>query len=320
MTTYKEAGVDIDKANKFVDWIKKQIPQIGFFSGFYEIDKNRYLVATTDGVGTKLKIAQLVNKHDTVGIDLVAMNVNDIITCGAKPLFFLDYIACGKVEFNVLKQIMKGIIKGCKIAGCAILGGETAEMPGMYDVSEYDLAGFACGVVEKRDLIVGENIKVGDKIIGLYSCGLHSNGFSLVRKVFSQEEQIKYSKELLKPTKIYVKEILELLKNFKPNKEIKGIVNITGGGFYDNIVRILPKNTKATINKNSWKPYKIFDLIQKKGNISDKEMYRTFNMGVGMVIVVDKKVSDKVLKFFNKQAVLIGEITNSKKPEVEILN
>jgi phosphoribosylformylglycinamidine cyclo-ligase len=319
MTTYKEAGVDIDKANKFVDWIKRQIPQIGFFSGFYEIDKNRYLVATTDGVGTKLKIAQLVNKHDTVGIDLVAMNVNDIITCGAKPLFFLDYIACGKVELNVLKQIMKGIIKGCKIAECKILGGETAEMPGMYDVSEYDLAGFACGVVKKQNLIVGENIKPGDKIIGLFSSGLHSNGYSLVRKVFSQEEQIKYSKEFLKPTKIYVKEILELLKNFKPNEDVKGIVNITGGGFYDNIVRILPKNTKAIIKKNSWKPYKIFDLIQKKGNISDKEMYRTFNMGIGMTIVVDGRVSDKIIKFFNNQAVLIGEITNSKIPEVEIV-
>jgi phosphoribosylformylglycinamidine cyclo-ligase len=319
MTTYKEAGVDIDKANKFVDWIKRQIPQVGFFSGFYKIDKNRYLVATTDGVGTKLKIAQLVNKHDTVGIDLVAMNVNDIITCGAKPLFFLDYIACGKVELNVLKQIMKGIIKGCKIAECKILGGETAEMPGMYDVSEYDLAGFACGVVEKQNLIVGENIKPGNKIIGLFSSGLHSNGYSLVRKVFSQEEQIKYSKEFLKPTKIYVKEILELLKNFKPNKDVKGIVNITGGGFYDNIVRILPKNTKAIINKNSWKPYKIFDLIQKKGNISDKEMYRTFNMGIGMTIVVDGRVSDKIIKFFNNQAVLIGEITNSKIPEVEIV-
>ncbi len=319
MTTYKEAGVDIDKANKFVDWIKRQIPQIGFFSGFYEIDKNRYLVATTDGVGTKLKIAQLVNKHDTVGIDLVAMNVNDIITCGAKPLFFLDYIACGKVELNVLKQIMKGIIKGCKIAECKILGGETAEMPGMYDVSEYDLAGFACGVVKKQNLIVGENIKPGDKIIGLFSSGLHSNGYSLVRKVFSQEEQIKYSKEFLKPTKIYVKEILELLENFKPNEDVKGIVNITGGGFYDNIVRILPKNTKAIIKKNSWKPYKIFDLIQKKGNISDKEMYRTFNMGIGMTIVADEKVSNKIIKFFNNQAVLIGEITNSKIPEVEIV-
>lgn len=319
MTTYKEAGVDIDKANKFVDWIKRQIPKIGFFSGFYEIDKNRYLVATTDGVGTKLKIAQLVNKHDTVGIDLVAMNVNDIITCGAKPLFFLDYIACGKIELNVLKQIMKGIIKGCKIAECKILGGETAEMPGMYDVSEYDLAGFACGIVEKQNLIVGENIKPGDKIIGLFSSGLHSNGYSLVRKVFSQEEQIKYSKEFLKPTKIYVKEILELLKNFKPNKDVKGIVNITGGGFYDNIVRILPKNTKAIIKKNSWKPYKIFDLIQKKGNISDKEMYRTFNMGIGMTIVADEKVSNKIIKFFNNQAVLIGEITNSKIQEVEIV-
>lgn len=319
MLTYKKAGVDIDKANKFVEWIKSKIPEIGFFSGFYEIDKDKLLVATTDGVGTKLKIAQLVNKHNTVGIDLVAMNVNDIITCGAKPLFFLDYIACGRIEINTLKQIMLGIVKGCKLARCKLLGGETAEMPGMYDISEYDLAGFACGIVEKKNLVVGENINVGDKIIGLFSSGVHSNGFSLIRKVFSQKELILYSKELLKPTKIYVKEILSLLKEFKPNKEIKAIANITGGGFYDNIIRILPNNTKAVIDKNLWKPHKIFYIIQKKGNVPEKEMYRTFNMGIGMVVIVNKVVVNKVLKFFNGSAIIIGEITGSKKQKVEII-
>lgn len=316
MITYKKSGVDIDKANKFIDWIKKQIPQIGFFSGFYEIDKNKYLVATTDGVGTKLKIAQLINKHNTIGIDLVAMNVNDVITCGAKPLFFLDYIACGKIELNVLKQIMQGIIKGCKIANCKILGGETAEMPGMYSIGEYDLAGFACGIVDKENLIEGEFIKESDVIVGLYSSGLHSNGYSLVRKVFSQQEQIKFSKILLEPTKIYVSEILELLKKFEPNKEIKGIVNITGGGFYDNIIRVLPKNTKAVIDKTLWQPHKIFKMIQQKGNVPDKEMYRTFNMGIGMVLIVEAKVAEKVVEFL--KGVIIGKIVGSKKVEVEL--
>ncbi|MFN3550899.1 MAG: phosphoribosylformylglycinamidine cyclo-ligase [Endomicrobiia bacterium] len=315
--TYKQSGVDIDKANRFVDWIKKKIPQIGFFSGFYEIEKNKYLVATTDGVGTKLKIAQLLNKHTTIGIDLVAMNVNDIITCGAKPLFFLDYIACGKIDLNVLKHIIRGIIKGCKLANCKILGGETAEMPGMYEPGEYDLAGFACGIVDKDKFIEGKYIKEGDIVIGLFSSGLHSNGYSLVRKVFSQEEQIKFAKILLKPTKIYVEEIMELIKKFEPNKELKGIVNITGGGFYDNIIRVLPKNLKAQIDKNSWQPQQIFKIIQQKANIPDKEMYRTFNMGIGMVIIVDKKIVEKVSKFFECR--IIGKIVSSKKTEVELI-
>jgi len=318
MITYKKAGVDIDKANKFVEWIKKQFPKIGFFSGFYKIEKTKLLVATTDGVGTKIKLAQILNKHDTVGIDLVAMNVNDIITCGAKPIFFLDYIACGKINLKLLKDIMKGIIKGCKTAQCELLGGETAELPGMYKDEEYDLAGFACGIVEEKNLITGKYVKPGDKLIGLYSSGLHSNGYSLVRKVFSKEEIKRYGKVLLTPTKIYVKEILNLLKEFKPNKEIKAIVNITGGGFYDNIIRALPKNCSCIIDKDSWQPYQIFKLIQQKGNVPDKEMYRTFNMGIGMVLVVDKKIYNKILNFFNNQAALIGEVYEDKEHKVKI--
>ncbi|MEM4368205.1 MAG: phosphoribosylformylglycinamidine cyclo-ligase [Candidatus Anstonellales archaeon] len=320
MITYKKAGVDIDKANKFVEWLKTKYPKIGFFSGLYNIDKNKSIVATTDGVGTKIKIAQLLNKHTTIGIDLVAMNINDIITCGAKPLFFLDYIACGKINLKTLKEIADGIIKGCKIANCELLGGETAEMPGLYKPDEYDLAGFACGIVENDKIITGKNIKEEDKIIGLFSSGIHSNGYSLVRKVFNKKEIEKYAKELLKPTKIYTEHIKELLKNFQPNKEIKAIVNITGGGFYDNIIRVLPNQFNALIFKESWQPYKIFKIIQQKAKIEDKEMYRTFNMGIGMVIIVDKKITDKILKLFYNDAVLIGKTIKSKnqKPSVII--
>lgn len=320
MLTYKKSGVDIDKANKFVDWIKKKFPKIGFFSGFYRIDKTKLLVATTDGVGTKIKIAQMLNKHDTIGIDLVAMNVNDIITCGAKPVFFLDYIACGKINLNMLKEIMNGIIKGCKLANCELLGGETAELPGMYKEEDYDLAGFACGIVEKKSLITGKYVSNGDKLIGLFSSGLHSNGFSLVRKVFSEQEVKKLAKTLLTPTKIYVKEILQLLKEFKPNKEIKAIVNITGGGFYDNIIRAIPKNCSCIIYKDGWKPHEIFKLIQQKGNISDKEMYRTFNMGIGMVLIVDKKVCNKILNFFAKNSTFIGEVYQDYKHKIKIID
>lgn len=320
MITYKKAGVDIDKANKFVEWLKTKYPKIGFFSGLYNIDKNKSIVATTDGVGTKIKIAQLLNKHNTIGIDLVAMNINDIITCGARPLFFLDYIACGKINLKTLKEIADGIIKGCKIANCELLGGETAEMPGLYKTDEYDLAGFACGIVENDKIITGKNIKEEDKIIGLFSSGIHSNGYSLVRKVFNKKEIEKYAKELLKPTKIYTEHIKELLKNFQPNKEIKAIVNITGGGFYDNIIRVLPNQFNALIFKESWQPYKIFKIIQQKAKIEDKEMYRTFNMGIGMVIIVDKKITDKILKLFYNDAVLIGKTIKSKnkKPSVII--
>jgi phosphoribosylformylglycinamidine cyclo-ligase len=312
MLTYKKSGVDIDKANEFVSWIKTKIPSIGFFSGFYKINKTQTLVGTTDGVGTKLKIAQLVNKHNTIGIDLVAMNVNDIIVCGAKPIFFLDYIAIGKLNLSVMKEIMTGIIEGCKIAGCNLMGGETAEMPGMYKKDEYDLAGFACGIVEEKNIIKGDNVKEEDVLIGLKSSGLHSNGYSLVRKVFSKQEQKSYAETLLIPTKIYVKPILQLLKKFKPNKDVKAIINITGGGFYDNIVRVLPKNYHAIVYKKSWLVPEIFKIIQQKGKIADEEMYRTFNMGIGMVIIVDKTKVEQILKFFKKDGVVIGKITKNK--------
>ncbi len=322
MLTYKESGVDIDKANRFVDWIKKRVPGIGFFSGMYNLNDKQYLVATTDGVGTKLKIAQLFNRHTTVGIDLVAMNVNDIITCGAKPIFFLDYIAIGKINLSIMKQIMEGIIKGCKQAKCKLLGGETAEMPGVYENDEYDLAGFSCGIVDKDKIITGKNVVSGDEIIGLYSSGLHSNGYSLIRKIFSPQELKKLLPlGILEPTKIYVNQILRLLQQFKPNKEIKAIVNITGGGFYDNIVRVMNKNTKAVIYKDSWKPQKIFNIIQQQGKVPVKEMYRVFNMGIGMVLIVSPTVTKRVLNFINSQGIVIGKIidSNTSKPEVVIV-
>lgn len=321
MWTYKKSGVDINKANKFVSWIREKIPSVGFFSGFYRINKKQTIVGASDGVGTKLKIAQLVNKHNTVGIDLVAMNVNDIIVCGAKPIFFLDYIAIGNLNLNILKDIMRGIISGCKISGCDLIGGETAEMPSMYKNNEYDLAGFACGLVNEKDIIKGTNVKEGDVLIGLKSSGLHSNGYSLVRKVFTEQEQKKYAKILLIPTKIYVKTILQLLTQFSPNKDIKAIVNITGGGFYDNIIKVLPKKHKAIIYKNSWLVPKIFKIIQQKGKIKDKEMYRIFNMGIGMILIINKKRVEQVLKFLDKESILIGKIvkSNQKVPEVVLL-
>ncbi len=319
MLTYKKSGVDVDRANIFVNWIKKNVPSIGFFSGFYEINKNQVIVGTTDGVGTKLKIAQLVGRHDTIGIDLVAMNVNDIIVCGARPIFFLDYIAVGKLDLKVMKDIMRGIMYGCKVSGCNLMGGETAEMPGMYKNGEYDLAGFACGLVEKHNIIKGENVSVGDVLIGLKSSGLHSNGYSLVRKVFKIDEQKKYAKFLLVPTKIYVKIILNLLKSFRPNRDIKAMAHITGGGFYDNIVRILPNGMKAVVNKSLWVVPKIFQLIQKKGKICEKEMFRTFNMGVGMIVVVNKNCAKSVLRYLGNEGFVIGEIEKNNKPISEVV-
>lgn len=310
MITYKKAGVDIDRANKLVKWIKRINPEIGGFSGLYPIDKNRFLASSCDGVGTKLKVAQLLNKHDTIGIDLVAMNVNDIICCGAKPLFFLDYFACGKLNLKIAKDVIAGIKKGCDEAECILLGGETAEMPGFYKENEYDLAGFAVGVVKKEDIIDGSKIQVGDVVIGLFSNGLHSNGFSLIRKIFSEKEIKKFRSELLKPTKIYVKDILSIL-HLAPYT-LHGISHITGGGFYDNIERILPKNLKVVIHKKSWSVPDIFRVIQEKGKITDKEMYRTFNMGVGMVVIADPSVI-KEIQHQIKNSVVIGEVVNGRK-------
>ncbi|MEW6556926.1 MAG: phosphoribosylformylglycinamidine cyclo-ligase [Elusimicrobiota bacterium] len=314
---YKKSGVDINKANKLVSWIKKLSPKIGGFSGLYKLNElnklnkpDIYLAASCDGVGTKLKIAQLLNKHDTVGIDLVAMNVNDVLCCGATPLFFLDYYACGKLNLKIAKDVIIGIKNGCEQARCVLLGGETAEMPGFYKGNEYDLAGFAVGIIDKEKIIDGTRIKNGDLIIGIPSSGLHSNGFSLIRKVFAEKEIKKFGNEFLKPTKIYVKEIQSAICNLQ--SAITGICHITGGGFYDNIVRILPENCRAVIRKNRWNVPEIFKVIQKKGNISDREMYRTFNMGIGMVMIIHEFTSSRVLELL-KDSIIIGEIVKGKK-------
>ncbi len=328
--TYKTAGVDFDKANALVkDYkrfsastkIKGVISSIGGFGGLFNLGikkfKDPILVSSTDGVGTKLKIAFLADKHDTIGIDLVAMSTNDILCSGARGLFFLDYISTGKIKPPVLKDIVKGIARGCKEAGYALIGGETAEMPGMYKEGEYDLAGFGVGVVEKDELIDGSSINRNDIVIGLESSGLHSNGFSLVRKVLNSNELKKHAKELLKPTRLYSKSVLAL----KTKINIKGIANITGGAFYDKAKRIIPKGMAIEIDKYSWKVPAIFSLIQKKGDIEDREMYRTFNMGIGMVVVVAKCDAAKsicILKQHGAGAHVIGRVVSGNK-EVVIL-
>jgi phosphoribosylformylglycinamidine cyclo-ligase len=330
-TTYKDAGVDIDKANTFIDRIKPLIKSasrrevmssIGGFGALFHLDisKNRdpVLVSSTDGVGTKLKIAQMVNKHDTVGIDLVAMSVNDVVVQGAEPLFFLDYIAAGKIHVDTSVQIVEGIVRGCQDAGCALIGGETAEMPGFYPDGEYDLAGFCVGVVEADKMIDGSEIRVGDKIIGIASSGLHSNGFSLARKVLFEDgglspddrvEGLEQSVglELLKPTKIYVKAVMNLIKNFN----LRGIVHITGGGFWDNIPRIVPGPCRAAIRKGSWPIPPIFDVIRKIGKVDESEMFRVFNMGIGMILIVSEKEQAEVMErieMLGERAYSIGVI------------
>lgn len=328
--TYKTAGVDIDKANALVkDYkrfsastkIKGVISSIGGFGGLFKPDTKKFkdpiLVSSTDGVGTKLKIAFLADKHDTIGIDLVAMSANDILCSGARGLFFLDYISTGKIRSSALKDIVKGIARGCKEAGYALIGGETAEMPGMYKEGEYDLAGFGVGIVERDELIDGSSIKRSDIVIGLESSGLHSNGFSLIRKVFNSSELKKHAKELLRPTRLYSKSVLALKKKIN----IKGIANITGGAFYDKAKRVIPRGMAIEIDKYSWKVPSIFSLIQKKGDIEDREMYRTFNMGIGMVVVVAKRdvaTSIRILKQYGVGAHVIGRVVSGNK-EVVIL-
>jgi phosphoribosylformylglycinamidine cyclo-ligase len=318
--TYKDSGVDIDRANSFVERIKPLIKAtsrremmsgIGGFGGLFHLDisKNRdpVLVSSTDGVGTKLKIAQMMDKHDTVGIDLVAMSVNDVVVQGAEPLFFLDYIATGKLLVETMVQIVEGVVRGCQEAGCALIGGETAEMPGFYSNGEYDLAGFCVGVVDADKLIDGSEIRVGDRIIGIASSGLHSNGFSLARRVLFEEGKLHPEDKiegldeslgfaLLKPTKIYVKSILNLNKNFN----IRGIVHITGGGFTDNIPRIVPGPCRAVIRKGSWSVPPIFDLIQRVGGVDEEEMLRVFNMGIGMIIIVSEMDHAEILERLEK--------------------
>jgi phosphoribosylformylglycinamidine cyclo-ligase len=328
---YQEAGVDIDKGNAFVSKIKNVIAdthqrgvlnEIGGFSSLFSIDKDKYenpvLVSSTDGVGTKLAVAKSCGKHDTIGIDLVAMCANDIIVSGAKPLFFLDYLAVGKLELEVASQIVTGIAEGCKLANCSLVGGETAEMPGLYREGDYDIAGFVTGIVDRDNIIDGSDIRVGNKIIGLGSNGLHANGFSLVRKIcfndlglsvddHIEEFGLKLGEELLKPTRIYVQPILNVLKNYK----INGMVHNTGGGFYDNIPRVLPNGCRALITKNSFSVPPVFPYLAAKGGVADTEMYRTFNMGIGfMVIVEDKDVNDIMLQFsaLGETPYLIGEV------------
>ena len=316
--SYKQAGVDITAGYTAVELMKKHIARtvtsgtaIGGFGGMFELDlegiKKPVLVSGTDGVGTKLKYAFMLDKHDTVGIDCVAMCVNDIICCGAKPLFFLDYIALGKNIPEKVADIVSGIAEGCVQAGAAITGGETAEMPGFYADGEYDLAGFAVGVVDKDSIISNEDIKAGDVVIGLPSSGVHSNGFSLVRSIFGNADR-QLMETLLTPTRIYVKEILSLCKKVK----VKAISHITGGGFYENIPRSLKQGCGAKIFKNNLKILPIFELIQKTGNIPERDMFNTFNMGVGMTVVVSKNDAGAALEVL-KDAYVIGEIINSDK-------
>ena len=318
--TYKSAGVDIDKANRLVtDYrrfaaltrIKGVISDVGSFGAFFRPDFKRFkvpiLVSSTDGVGTKLKIAFLSDKHDTIGVDLVAMSANDILCSGAEGLFFLDYISTGKIKSYVLKDIVKGIAKGCLEAGYALVGGETAEMPGLYKAGEYDLAGFGVGIVDRKDVIDGCSTKIGDIVLGLESSGPHSNGYSLIRKVFTERELKANSKTLLEPTRLYNKAVLGLKKKVS----IKGIANITGGAFYDKIPRIIPTGMSIEIYKNSWRVPEVFLRIKRAGNVDDREMYRTLNMGIGMVVVLPKRDTDRaiiVLKGSGIKSHVIGKV------------
>ncbi|MBU0567428.1 phosphoribosylformylglycinamidine cyclo-ligase [bacterium] len=328
--TYKKAGVDIEAGDDFVKEIKSKaastfrkevLTQIGGFGGLFlprfKDYKEPVLVSSTDGVGTKLKIAILLNRHNTIGIDLVAMCVNDIVVAGAEPLFFLDYLSMGKLNQETASGLISGIVSGCKQAGCALLGGETAEMPGIYQEGDYDLAGFCVGICEREKIIDGTKIKEGDRIIGLSSSGIHSNGFSLVREVFEVNAECgmrnaELMGELLEPTRIYVKPILELIKEV----EIKGLAHITGGGLVGNIPRILPPDCQAVIEKESFEAPPVFSLIQNKGKICEEEMYRVFNMGIGMVIVVGEEEVKKTLlklKQLGEEAFLIGRIEKGEK-------
>ncbi|MBP9854763.1 MAG: phosphoribosylformylglycinamidine cyclo-ligase [Candidatus Omnitrophica bacterium] len=327
--TYKSSGVDITKANEFVDSIKSDVKKTltsavlkreGSFGALYELSKGSYkkpvLVSSTDGVGTKLLLAQQFGVHDTVGIDLVAMNVNDILCVGAKPLFFLDYIACGKLDPKILKQVVKGIADGCRQSGSSLIGGETAEMPGMYKPNEYDLAGFSVGIVEKDNIIDGSTIKRSDVVIGFPSSGIHSNGYSMVRKALSAAQIKANIKELLTPTRIYTPEVALMTSKFK----VRGIAHITGGAYYEKLTRILPAGKCFLINKGSWPVPKIFQILQKNGRIEDKEMYRTFNMGIGLAMVIrskDWKPAHALLKQKKIQHYLIGEVDHS--PDKKIL-
>ncbi len=330
--SYKDAGVDINAGNALVERIKPEVKRttraevIGGLGGFGALCaipskyKEPILVSGTDGVGTKLRLAIDLKKHDTIGIDLVAMCVNDLVVQGAEPLFFLDYYATGKLDVDVAADVVKGIADGCVQSGCALVGGETAEMPGMYHAGDYDLAGFCVGVVEKSEIIDGSRVKNGDALIALGSSGPHSNGYSLVRKVIDVAgvnpatellDNKPLSEHILAPTKIYVKSVLALIKQ----ADVHAIAHLTGGGFWENIPRVLPKNTKAVIDEKSWKWPSVFNWLQEKGNIDTYEMYRTFNCGVGMVIALPQEQVDTalaILKQAGENAWLIGHIEHAE--------
>ncbi|KAA0042654.1 phosphoribosylformylglycinamidine cyclo-ligase [Cucumis melo var. makuwa] len=317
--TYKDAGVDIDAGTELVRRIAKMAPGIGGFGGLFPLGDS-YLVAGTDGVGTKLKLAFETGIHDTIGIDLVAMSVNDIVTSGAKPLFFLDYFATSHLDVDLAEKVIKGIVTGCQQSDCALLGGETAEMPGFYSEGEYDLSGFAVGIVKKDSVIDGKNIVAGDLLIGLPSSGVHSNGFSLVRRVIERSGlslkdklpggDVTLGEALMAPTVIYVKQVLDIISK----GGVKGIAHITGGGFTDNIPRVFPDGLGAVIYKDSWEIPTVFNWIQEAGEIKDVEMRRTFNMGVGMVLVVNQEASQRILNDSHgtNRAYLIGEVADGK--------
>lgn len=333
--SYKDAGVDIDAGNELVNRIKSVVKEtkrpevIGGLGGFGALCaipqkyKQPILVSGTDGVGTKLRLAMDLNRHDSIGIDLVAMCVNDLIVQGAEPLFFLDYYATGKLDVNVAATVVSGIAEGCKQSGCALIGGETAEMPGMYHNDDYDIAGFCVGVVEKSAIIDGSKVQNGDAIIALASSGPHSNGYSLVRKIIEvsgvnpaayQLAGRSIADHLLAPTKIYVKSILNLITQL----DIHAIAHITGGGFWENIPRVLPDNTQAIINENSWQWPAIFNWLQQAGNVSRHEMYRTFNCGVGLIVVLPKSLAEQaitLLHTYGENAWLLGEIVTSDSAE-----
>ncbi|MEG6587097.1 phosphoribosylformylglycinamidine cyclo-ligase [Paenibacillus barengoltzii] len=334
---YKKAGVDIAAGNEAVERMKKHVnrtfrPEVmtdlGGFGALFGLNKEKYaepvLVSGTDGVGTKLKIAFAMDKHDTIGIDAVAMCVNDIVVQGAEPLFFLDYLACDKVVPEKIEAIVAGIAEGCSQSGCALIGGETAEMPGMYSEGEYDIAGFTVGVVDKSKIVNGSRIAPGDTVIGLASSGVHSNGFSLVRKLLLEEAGYALTDKLpelggaslgdvlLTPTKLYVKPVLSLLEKV----DVKGMAHITGGGFIENIPRVLPEGVNVEINYGSWPILPIFDLLQKKGNVSNRDMFTTFNMGIGLVIVVAEDQAEAAvaaLKQAGETPYVIGKVTEGQR-------
>lgn len=335
MLTYRASGVDIDEGNRAVNLIKDKIKgtydknvigDLGNFSGLYSLKDfinmdEPVLLSSTDGVGTKLKLAQMMDIHNTVGIDLVAMCVNDLICQGAKPLFFLDYIATGKLIPEKIDDIVSGIVEGCKMAECALIGGETAEMPGMYSEDDYDLAGFSVGIADKSKIISGQDVNSGDTLIGISSSGIHSNGYSFIRKIFLEEykyELTDYIEELemtlgealLIPTKIYVKLVMDLIKKY----ELKAIAHITGGGVIENIPRVIPNGLGIDIDKNSWEKPAIFKMIEKFNAIDEVELHKSFNMGIGLAIVVESDKAEEIVNYLNgneKQAYIIGKVVDT---------